>query len=95
MINKNDGFYQDKYFVAKNSHIDGLLNQIKRECSDDFFRHVLDFLGHLERINTNEYLVVNQDEPYAEEIYNIIKEKKAIITDLLIFSFSKIKQAII
>ena len=81
MINKNDGFYQDKYFVAKNSDIDDLLNQIKRECIDDFFRHVLAFLGDLEKINTNEYLVVNQDEPYAEEIYNIIKEshKKQIV----------------
>lgn len=81
MINKNDGFYQDKYFVAKNSDINDLLNQIKRECSDDFFRHVLAFLGDLEKVNTNEYLVVNQDEPYAEEIYNIIKqnERKQII----------------
>ena len=24
MINKNDGFYQNKYFVAKNSDIDDL-----------------------------------------------------------------------
>lgn len=81
MINKNDGFYKEKYFVAKNKDIDNLLNELKYNGYDTAFRAVLDFFNNLEKRNNNEYLVVNQDEPYAEEIYNIIKDhnKKQIV----------------
>ena len=81
MINKNDGFYKEKYFVAKNEDIDNLLNELKYNGYDTAFRAILDFFNNLEKRNTNDYLVVNQDEPYAEEIYNIIKDhnKKQIV----------------
>lgn len=80
-MNKNDGFYKEKYFVAKNEDIDNLLRELKYNGYDTAFRAILDFFNNLEKRNTNEYLVVNQDEPYAETIYNIIKEneKKQLI----------------
>lgn len=81
MINKNDGFYKEKYFVAKNEDIDNLLNELKYNGYDKAFRAILDFFNNLEKRNNNDYLVVNQDEPYAEDIYNIIKDynKKQIV----------------
>lgn len=67
MENKNiiqDPLYEPKYLVCKWSKIKESLTQTEQ-----------DILGILlSKIQCdNDYLVVNQDEPYAEQVWGIIK----------------------
>ena len=73
MIDKNDGFYKEKYFVCKNDIIFDTINNMYNERERMFLKKFFQRLS----VSDNEYIVVNQDEPYAEEIYNIIKQNES------------------
>lgn len=66
-----DDFYDEKFFVVKNT---SLLEALEGYDKQDQYA-IKKFLQTASEINglANEYLVVNQDEPYAQEVYDVIE----------------------
>ena len=78
---ENDPFYEKKFYVWKSSVFDDVVNEWKFE-SPDSFEVVEAFLKDVcKKHPINEYLVVNQDETYADDVWKIITEnsKKEIV----------------
>lgn len=78
---ENDPLYEHKFFVVKDSILQEELDFLK-ENGDEAYHNVLTFLENIaSKARDKEYLVVNQDEPYAEAVWNIIKNntKKEIV----------------
>ena len=77
----------DKFYVFKKEEMDAVLdkNPILGRCF-----HTIQNLIQLERISRNKkpnnrYIVCNQDEPYAEEVWKIIldgEKKKELNTNV-------------
>ena len=70
---ENDTQYEHKFFVVKDSIIQQELDFLKSSKSIAY-DNVLTFLNNVSRTAGNkEYLVVNQDEPYADKVWELIK----------------------
>ena len=78
---EKDEFYKEKFFVVKNDVIKEELDYLRQQ-DDAIYENILAFLRNISNANgEKEYLVVNQDEPYAQQVYDLIKEneKKKIV----------------
>ena len=78
---ENDPQYEHKFFVVKDSIIQKELDFLQ-ENGDEAYHNVFTFLQNVARkAGDKEYLVVNQDESYADEVWNLIRnnEKPQII----------------
>lgn len=78
---EKDEFYKEKFFVVKNDVIKEELDYLRQQ-DDTIYENILAFLRNISNANgEKEYLVVNQDEPYAQQVYDLIKEneKKKIV----------------
>ena len=70
---ENDPQYEHKFFVVKDSTLQQELTSLQQQDSIAYY-NVLTFLINVcEAAGNKEYLVVNQDEPYADEVWNLIK----------------------
>lgn len=70
---ENDPQYEHKFFVAKDSIVQQELDYLQEHGSVAYL-NVLNFLSNVTKAaGDNEYLVVNQDEPYADIVWNLIK----------------------
>ena len=71
---ENEPQYEHKFFVVKNSILQKELDFLKNSKSIAY-DNVLTFLHNINKgTSNNEYLVVNQDEPYADKVWELIKE---------------------
>ena len=70
----NDSMYKGKFLVINWKYIEETLNSTEFAI----FATLLEKIHKEANLKDHDYLVVNQDEPYAEEIWEIIKagEKK-------------------
>ena len=70
---EKDKEYKHKFFVVKESIIQQELDFLQEQESIAY-HNVLSFLTNVCKAAGNkEYLVVNQDEPYADEVWELIK----------------------
>ena len=71
---ENDPKYEHKFFVVKDSILQKELDFLQGK-SDIAYHNVLTFLNNICKIAGNkEYLVVNQDESYADKVWELIKK---------------------
>lgn len=70
----NDSMYKGKFLVINWKYIEETLNPTEFAI----FATLLEKIHKEANLKDHDYLVVNQDEPYAEEVWEIIKagEKK-------------------
>lgn len=71
---ENDPQYEHKFFVVKDSIIQQELDFLRGQESVAY-HNVLHFLNNVaNRAKDKEYLVINQDEPYADKVWELIKQ---------------------
>ena len=78
---EGDPQYEHKFFVVKDSILQKELDFLQEQESIAY-HNVLNFLHNVcKQASGKEYLVVNQDEPYADAVWELIKsnEKKQIV----------------
>ena len=75
---ENDPQYEHKFFVVKDSIIQQELDFLRGQESVAY-HNVLNFLNNVaNRAKDKEYLVINQDEPYADNVWELIKQGKIL-----------------
>lgn len=75
---ENDPQYEHKFFVVKDSIIQHELDSLRGQESVAY-HNVLCFLKNVANMaKDNEYLVINQDEPYADKVWELIKQGEII-----------------
>lgn len=75
---ENDPQYEHKFFVVKYSIIQQELDFLMVQESIAY-HNVLNFLNNVaNRAKDKEYLVINQDEPYADKVWKLIKQGKIL-----------------
>ena len=65
----NDSMYKGKFLVINRKYIEETLNPTEFAI----FATLLEKIHKEANLKDHDYLVVNQDEPYAEDIWKIIK----------------------
>ena len=72
---ENEPQYKHKFFVVKDSIIQQELAVLRQKQEITAYHHVLCFLHTIaDKTKDKEYLVINQDEPYADKVWKLIKE---------------------
>jgi hypothetical protein len=68
---------KEKFTVLKNDDLRGALqgvdNEDLRESFDDILRMIRMYREAIDKPTNNKYLVINIDEPYADEVIEILK----------------------
>ena len=66
---------QYKYIVLKRDDVDNYLSKEEKDALDDMI-YTINYERSKDREDLNTYLVVNTDEPYAEEVAKLILENQ-------------------
>lgn len=71
--------YEEKFIVINKKHLEYMHSDVLKNLTDILFA-----LGqHNPKINNNKYLVVNQDEPYANKVMDLIVGKSPDVVGAL------------
>lgn len=64
---------ENKYLVLKWDDIQKHLSDVEREALDDLIDNIA--IGRMGKRKTeNNYVVINEDEPYAEQVWQLIQK---------------------